>query len=182
MSRIDASLSRFLIKPLVFINLIVARWHKIMNWGACWIDITTLNRKKKDKNRWSKWSQLMQFLQQNILAWPEIPPNFHMEFKTSDLQNLLLTTEICLYPVRCSLSCSGMRLTSFMAEKSRTPHQLKVPLGFVTGRLQPVFQNSSWTLNDTLCEVYGWFISLWGSKHCTAIAILHVEQRRKILQ
>ncbi len=29
------------------------------------------------------------------------------------------------------------------------------------------YQNSSWTLNDTLCEVYGWFISLWGSKHCT---------------
>lgn len=105
----------------------------VLNW------YNYIKQKKKDKNRWSKWSQLMQFLQQNILAWPEIPPNFHMEFKTSDLQNLLLTTEICLYPVRCSLSCSGMRLTSFMAEKSRTPHQLKVPLGFVTGRLQPVF-------------------------------------------
>lgn len=29
------------------------------------------------------------------------------------------------------------------------------------------YQRHSWTLNDTLCEVYGWFISLWGSKQCT---------------
>lgn len=44
------------------------------------------------------------------------------------------------------------------------------PPGFVAGTLQSVFPIrvlSRWTLNDTPCELYGWSLSLWCSKHCT---------------
>lgn len=106
-------------------------------------------------------------LQKNISS--EISTTLLIDFKTSDLQNLFLTTQICLYAVECRLSCYGMRRTGFVAEKSRTPHQVKPPRG-VCNRYAPAcfpYQNSSWTLNDTLWELYGCSTSLWGSKHRT---------------
>lgn len=53
---VQTTISHYLIKTLIFINLIVARWHTIMNRGACWIDITTLSkREEKKQQRVSEW-------------------------------------------------------------------------------------------------------------------------------
>ena len=77
-----------------------------------------------------------------------------------------------------------MKLTSFMAEQSISPHRLKPPQGFVTGTLQPVFPiRTAAELRMTLSVRFMVGLYHFGAVNTVlAIAIPHVEQRRKILQ
>lgn len=186
MSRIDASLFlHFLIKPLVFINLIVAGWHKIMNWGARWTDIKTSSRKKKIKIDINKV---------NDLIWCIFfcRKTFHLKYQQLFLLTLKpLISKIYFSPLRyvymrLNAGChvTGWGVLALWLRKAEHLIKWNPPGGFVTGTLQPVFPIRTaaepWT---TLCESFMVALHHFGAVNTVlVIAIPHVEQRRKILQ
>lgn len=100
------------------------------------------------------------FLQQSIITSSEMSTTLNLwSMKCAPYHS----NTVCFYAVRCILSGCWMRLTEQNTSSAETPR------GVCNRHTLACFpyQNGSWTLTDTPCELYGWFVARWGSKHCT---------------